>query len=214
MPSQTISLFMPNFDTIIFDLGGVLIDWNPDYVFDGLIADPERKQFFYNNVCTSDWNEEQDAGRSLQEATDLLLARHPEWETEILAYYGRWREMLGGDIPDTVGILRKLKDADSHRLYALTNWSAETFPVALETFDFLHWFEGIVVSGAEKTRKPFDDFFQILFDRYNVVPDQAVFVDDNKRNVEAGRRLGLMSIHFSSPQQLEEDLRKIGVLPG
>jgi 2-haloacid dehalogenase len=199
-------------DTVIFDLGGVLIDWNPNYVYDRIFDDPERKRYFYENICTSDWNEEQDAGRSLQEATDMLLVQHPEWEHEIKAYYGRWREMLGGPIHDTVDILRSIKQNGSHRLYALTNWSAETFPVALELFDFLHWFEGIVVSGVEKTRKPFPVFYQLLFERYGVEPSRAVFIDDNFRNVEAGRQLGLHAIHFQSPAQLATELKKKNIL--
>ncbi|MBI5914702.1 MAG: HAD family phosphatase [Bacteroidetes bacterium] len=198
-------------DTIIFDLGGVLIDWNPDYVFDKLFDDPARKQFFYKNICSLDWNEEQDAGRPTQEATDLLLAQHPEWETEIRAYYGRWQEMLGGAIHDTVDILRSIKNTGSHRLYALTNWSAETFPMALETFDFLHWFGGIVVSGEEKTRKPFPDFYQILLDRYHVEPQRAVFIDDNYRNVVAAQNLGMKCIHFQSPDQLRQELDALGI---
>ncbi len=200
--------------TIIFDLGGVLIDWNSDYVFDKIFDDPARKRFFYENICTPDWNEEQDAGRSLQEATDLLLAQHPEWETEIRAYYGRWREMLGGAIHETVDIFRELKAANGHRFYALTNWSAETFPIALETFDFLHWFDGIVVSGTERTRKPFPEFYQILLDRYKVAPQEAIFIDDNHRNVLAARAMGIESIHFQSAAGLREELRKLGISCG
>lgn len=200
-------------NTIIFDLGGVLIDWNPDYVFDAIFAgNPERKKHFYENICTSDWNEEQDAGRSLQAATDLLLDEHPEWQDEIVAYYGRWREMLGGPIQETVDIFRELKAANGHRFYALTNWSAETFPVALEKFDFLHWFDGIVVSGTEKTRKPFPEFYQILLDRYDVAPSEAVFIDDNHRNVLAARAMGIESIHFQSAAGLREELMDLGIL--
>lgn len=199
-------------DTIIFDLGGVLIDWNPNYVFDKVFTDESRKQYFFENICTPEWNEEQDAGRSLEEATEMLVARHGEWEQEIRAYYGKWKDMLGGPIQGTVNILEKIRDAQQHRLYALTNWSAETFPVALELYDFLQWFEGIVVSGTEKTRKPFEEFYRILFNRYQVKPENAVFIDDNLRNVEAARSLGLIGIHFSSPSRLEEELREMNVL--
>jgi 2-haloacid dehalogenase len=199
-------------DTIIFDLGGVLIDWNPDYVFDKIFDDPARKRFFYENICTSDWNEEQDAGRSLQEATDLLLAQHPEWETEIRAYYGRWQEMLGDAIIGTVEIFRELKAYGNHKIYALTNWSAETFPIALDTFEFLHWFDGIVVSGTEKTRKPFPQFYQILLERYDVLPEKAIFIDDNHRNVLAARALGIESIHFQSADALRAELGRLGTI--
>jgi len=200
-------------DTIIFDLGGVLIDWNPNFVFDGIFnGDESRKAYFFKNVCTSDWNENQDAGYPLQKATEEKLAEFPEWETEIKAFYGRWEEMLGGPIQDTVDILQKIKNANSHRLYALTNWSAETFPIALERFGFLQWFEGIVVSGTEKTRKPFPGFYHILFERYGVEPGKALFIDDNLRNVEAGRALGMESIHFQSAEALEGALKKLNVL--
>ncbi len=200
-------------DTIIFDLGGVLIDWNPNFVFDKIFQDDgERRKYFFEKVCTHDWNERQDAGYPIQQATDEKVAEFPEWETEIRAFYGRWEEMLGDAIHGTVDILRKLKNADSHRLVALTNWSAETFPLALDKFDFLHWFEGIVVSGTEKTRKPFPEFYQILFDRFEVEPQRAVFIDDSLRNVEAGRALGLHGIHFHSPEQLAEEL-KLFVIP-
>ena len=201
------------YNTVIFDLGGVLIDWNPNYVFDKIFnGDEERKQYFFQHVCNSDWNENQDAGYPLQKATEDKLAEFPEWATEIKAFYGRWEEMLGGAIQPTVEILKKIKNANLHRLYALTNWSHETFPVALERFDFLQWFEGIVVSGTEKTRKPFVDFYKILFERYGVNPKDAIFIDDNLRNVEAGRALGLMSIHFQSAEELEKELVRLKII--
>lgn len=197
-------------DTIIFDLGGVLIDWNPEYVFSKLIPDPEKRQYFFDHICTHDWNIEQDAGRSLADATNLLLAQWPEWETEIRAYYGRWEEMLGGPLHDTVDLLRELRDQKEHRLLALTNWSAETFPVALERYEFLHWFEGIVVSGTEKTRKPFADIYQLLLDRYNVTPERAVFIDDSLKNVQGAEFLGINGIHFQGALPLRDALRNLG----
>lgn len=200
-------------DTIIFDLGGVLIDWNPNYVFDKIFGDDDqRRKFFFENVCTSDWNERQDAGYPLQQATDEKLAEFPEWETEIRAFYGRWEEMLGEAIDGTVDILRQLKNEGDYRLIALTNWSAETFPVALRRFEFLQWFEGIVVSGEEKTRKPFPDFFQILFDRYEVEPQRALFIDDSLRNIKGGEALGLRGIHFQSPEQLAKELEALQIM--
>src|SRR5215212_5971306 len=136
--------------TIIFDLGGVLIDWNPRYVYRTIFDNEEKIDWFFENICTNEWNEHQDSGRSLKEATEELVAKHPEHENEIRAYYDRWEEMLGGPINETVEILRSLKEANKYKLYALTNWSAETFPVALQRYDFLQWFDGIVMSGEEK----------------------------------------------------------------
>jgi 2-haloacid dehalogenase len=196
-------------DTIIFDLGGVLIDWNPEYVFRDLIPDPGKRQYFFDNICTHDWNVEQDAGRPLAEATQLLLDRWPEWETEIRAFYGRWEDMLGGPIHDTVELLRELRDRGEHRLLALTNWSAETFPVALERYEFLQWFEGIVVSGDEKTRKPFRDIYETLLNRYAVTPAKAVFIDDSLKNVEGAEATGIRGIHFQGAAPLRQALGEL-----
>lgn len=198
-------------NTIIFDLGGVLIDWNPEYVFREVIPDEEKRRFFFENICTHDWNVEQDAGRPLAEATELLVNEYPEWESEIRAYYGRWEEMLGGPIHETVDLLRELRERADHRLLALTNWSGETFPVALSKYDFLHWFEGIVVSGDEKTRKPFADIYEILLDRYEVTPEEAVFIDDSLKNVEGAEAVGINGIHFQGVAQLRETLQEWGV---
>ena len=141
---------------IIFDFGGVLIDWNPDYVFlKEFNGNRKKLQAFYNRICTFDWNENQDAGYPLAKATEERVAMFPEYEAYIRMYYGRWKEMLGGPIEGTVFLLKKIVDNPKYRVLGLTNWSAETFPIALKRFEFLHWFDGIVVSGTEKTRKPF-----------------------------------------------------------
>ena len=197
--------------TIIFDLGGVLIDWNPEYVFRQVIPDAERRQYFFENICTHDWNVEQDAGRRIADAERLLIAQFPDWEAEILAFYGRWVEMLGGPIQETVEILGELRDRGEHRLLALTNWSNETFPVALERYDFLQWFEGIVVSGDEQTRKPFPDIYQILLDRYAVNPTDAYFIDDALKNVQGAENLGITGIHFQSPGGLRQALKDLNL---
>jgi 2-haloacid dehalogenase len=197
--------------TIIFDLGGVLIDWNPEYVFKKLIPDPEWRNNFFTHVCPYSWNVEQDAGRTFADATNERVAEFPAWEPEIRAYYGRWEEMLGGAIQPTVDVLKALKGSKLYRIIALTNWSHESFPIALARYDFLGWFEGIVVSGDEKTRKPFLPIYQILLDRYAVDPTSAVFIDDSLPNVEAARSLGIHGIHFQSAAQLEAALKDLGV---
>ena len=201
-----------NFDTIIFDLGAVLIDWNPRYLYRKIFKTEEEISWFLENICTSEWNDEQDAGRSFKEATEVLIAKHPEWEIPIRAWYERWQETIPGPIQGTVDILKTIKESKKYRLYALTNWSAETFPWALDNFDFLHWFEGIVVSGIEKKRKPHPEFYQILFDRYNVDPRKTLFIDDNAKNIAAGKRIGLTTIHFNSPEQLQSELNQHGIL--
>jgi 2-haloacid dehalogenase len=200
-------------DTIIFDLGGVLIDWNPRYLYRKIFKTEEEITWFFENICTLQWNDEQDAGRSFEEATNDLLSKHSlEWEEPIRAWYGRWQETINGPLHGTVEILKHFKENSNHRLYALTNWSAESFPWALDNFEFLHWFEGIVVSGVEKTRKPFPDFYQILFDRYKINPKAAVFIDDNLKNIVGAKAVGLNAIHFQSPDQLREALKAFDIV--
>ncbi len=203
---------MSSINTIIFDLGGVLIDWNPRHLYRKIFNTEEEITWFLENVCTSDWNDQQDAGRSFEEATEELVQKFPDYEKAIRAWYGRWQETISGPLHGTVNILKSIKDSDKYKLYALTNWSAETFPWALANFEFLHWFEGIVVSGVEKTRKPYPEFYQILFDRYKINPAQAVFIDDNIKNVEGSKKIGLPVIHFQSPEQLRDELIKLNVL--
>jgi 2-haloacid dehalogenase len=203
---------LSSINTVIFDLGGVLIDWNPRHLYRKIFNTEEEVTWFLENVCTGEWNDQQDAGRSFEEATEELVQKFPDHEEAIRAWYGRWQETISGPIHGTVDLLKTIKDSGKYKLYALTNWSAETFPWALDNFEFLHWFEGIVVSGVEKTRKPFPDFYQILFDRYNINPAQAVFIDDNVKNVIGSREVGLPVIHFQTPDQLKEELIKLNIL--
>jgi len=199
-------------NTIIFDLGNVLIDWNPKYVFDKMFEDEEKKKYFFENVCTMEWNEMQDAGRPIKEATEELLEKHPEWSYYIEAYYGKWKEMLGGAIHETVEIFRELKQSGRYKLFALTNWSAELFPYALATYEFLHWFDGRLVSGEEKIRKPMPEIYQLLIRRFGFDPKRAIYVDDNLRNVGPAREEGFYGIHFRSPEQFRAELVELGVL--
>lgn len=194
-------------NTIIWDLGGVLIDWNPRYVFnEAYFESEEKREYFFKHICSNDWNEEQDAGRSIVEATQELVKQFPEWESAIRDYYGRWTEMLKGPVHETVDLFRQLKDSGRFKMYALTNWQANLFDIALVRYNFLHWFDGRVVSGEEKTRKPFPEFYQRLLDRYKVNPATALFIDDNLRNVKAAETLGIKSIHFQNTSQLRLDL--------
>jgi 2-haloacid dehalogenase len=200
-------------NTIIFDLGGVLIDWNPLYVFNDLIPDEERRAYFFENVGTMHWNEQQDGGTLLETATNERIALFPEWENEIRAYYGRWVEMLGDANHGTVEILKKLIDSPDYKVYALTNWSAETFPIAksLPRFEFLNWFEGILVSGEEMMIKPQPEIFELILSRYDIDRTKAIFIDDNIRNIHASNAVGLPAIHFQSSEQLATELEKLDI---
>lgn len=203
---------MSSTKTIIYDLGGVLIDWNPKYLYRKILDEESQIDWFLENICDMHWNEQQDAGRSLMEGTIEKIKQHPDQAEKIKAYYERWSEMLGGPIGDSVSILKQLKESNKYNLYALTNWSAETFPIAQDRYDFLQWFEGIVVSGVEKMRKPQVEFYQLILERYNIDPSQSLFIDDNLRNVQAAQAHGIDSIHFLSATQLKKELTKREVI--
>jgi 2-haloacid dehalogenase len=196
---------------IIFDFGGVLVDWNPVYLYKKLFKVEAEMHDFLANICTSDWNEQQDEGRTLREGTDYLIARYPEKAALIEAYYSRWEEMLAGPIEGTVDILQKLKNAGTYGLYGLTNWSTETFPIALARFDFFSLFDGILVSGVERIRKPNPAFYQLLLSRYNLLANECLFIDDNRRNTEAAIKLGISSITFENAEQLLKELNVHGI---
>ncbi|MDO7615977.1 MAG: HAD family hydrolase [Flavobacteriales bacterium] len=196
-----------NIKNVIFDLGGVLIDWNPDKVYkDVFNNDSEKMIHFYTKICTQDWNENQDAGYPMAKATEERVALFPEYEKEIRMFYGRWDDMLGDQIQGTVDILKELSDDPNYKVVALTNWSHETFPKAIAKFSFLQWFEGILVSGEEKTRKPFPEIYELTLSKFNLKAGESLFIDDNLRNIEAARKFGIHSIHFQSPEQLNKEL--------
>ena len=196
---------------IIFDFGGVVMDWNPRYFYKDYFKDDEKMEYFLKNIATDEWNAEQDRGRTLAKGTEILIAQHPDWETEIRAYYDNWTTMLRGDITQNVRTLRKLANT-KYDLYGLTNWSSETFPYALENYDFFQLFDGkIVVSGDEKLIKPDPKIWHILLERYNLIAEQSIFIDDNKKNIETAKILGFKVIHVTEEIKLEDELRVFGI---
>ena len=199
-------------ETVIFDLGGVLIDWEPRRLFRKIFDDEEEMEYFLNNICTPDWNVQQDKGRPLADATQLLVDQFPKYTSQIEAFYGRWEEMLGGAIQPTVDILNELVEAKTHRIYALTNWSAETFPVALRDYSFLQLFEGILVSGDEKMIKPQREIYELICQRYDIEPTTAIFIDDSLKNIKGCEEYGMIGIHFKSGEGLRRELEVMGVL--
>jgi 2-haloacid dehalogenase len=202
----------PTPTTVIFDLGAVLIDWNPRYLYRSLIDDPDEMERFLAEVTTAAWNHEQDRGRRWDDAVAQLVEQHPAHAALIRAYHERWPEMLGEQIHDTVEILAELRAAGVS-LYALTNWSAETWPIALERYPFLGWFRGIVVSGEVGAAKPERAVYDALTERYGVVAAESVFIDDQPRNVEAARNLGFGAIRFTDAPSLRAALVDLGLLP-
>ena len=197
--------------TVIFDLGGVLIDWDPRHLYRQLFEDPDEMEAFLAEVTTAEWNAHQDAGRPWAEATEVLVAEHPERRELIEAFHRRWPEMLAGEIPGTVDVLADLRAAGI-RLVALSNWSAELFPVARARFDFLGWFEGIVISGEVGLNKPDPRIFEHLVERFGIEPAAALFIDDSPANIDAATALGFRAIEFTDATALRRELVLLGLL--
>jgi 2-haloacid dehalogenase len=198
---------------VVFDLGGVLIDWNPRYLYRQLFDDEAAMETFLADVVSPEWNGRQDSGRTWAEAVEVLTREHPDKRDLIAAYWHRWQETLGDAIAPTVAILEELRDA-AVRLYALSNWSAETFPVARPRYPFLEWFDGIVISGEEKIAKPDPAIFRQLLNRYRLDPAATVFIDDSEANVRAAAAEGMIALRFEDAPTLRQELIRFGLLAG
>lgn len=199
-------------NTVLFDLGAVLIDWNPRYLYRPLFGNDEvAMEHFLSQVVAPEWNHEIDLGKPFAQAVAERTRLYPQ-HAELIALWERgWPEMLRGPIPDTVEILSQLRER-GHRLYALTNWSAETFPLARRRFEFLGWFEDIVVSGEVKLAKPDPRIFAHTIARCQLTPGETVFIDDNPLNVAAGRNAGMQALAFAGASRLRLDLDRLGLL--
>jgi 2-haloacid dehalogenase len=201
-----------SFDTVLFDLGAVLIDWNPRYLYRPLFdGDEQGMEQFLADIVPGSWNHAIDAGKSFDQAVAERIAVHPQHADKIMLWRDGWEKMLRDEITGSVDILAELR-ARGHRLHALTNWSAETFPVARRRFAFLQWFEEIVVSGEVGLAKPDPRIFALAIERCRLDPARTVFIDDSPRNVEAGRDAGMHALHFSDPDQLRAELKHLGLL--
>jgi 2-haloacid dehalogenase len=205
-------MVLPDRDTVIFDLGGVLLDWNPRHLYRQLFAgDEAAMEAFLAGVCTGEWNRRQDAGRSCEEGCALLKAEHPHKAALIDAYYTRHLDMIAGPIHGSVEILAALRERGTP-LYFLSNYAAETYPLALGRYAFLSWFKGGIVSAHVGTLKPEPEIYRRLLDRHAIDPARAVFIDDVAANAEAARPFGIHPIHFRDPEALRSELAEIGLL--
>lgn len=197
--------------TIVFDLGKVLIRWDPRNLYRKIFTDESRMEWFLSEICTLDWNEEMDRGRPFAEACEELVQLHPDLEKEIYAYWERWDEMLDGEISGSVEIFREVKEA-GYRTAALSNWSAETYPVAETQFGFLAWFDARVISGNYAMAKPDKAFYDVLLHELDQPADELIFIDDNENNVVAARAHGIDTIHFKNSDGLRTELEERGIL--
>lgn len=200
------------FDAVVFDLGGVLVDWNPRYLYRPLFGgDDAAMEDFLARVCPPEWNLQMDAGRPLADAVAERQRLFPEHAQHIALWHTGWPQMLRDQIHETVELLAALRDR-GHRLVALTNWSAETFPIARRRFPFLDWFEDIVVSGEVKLAKPDPRIFELTIRRAKLNPARTLYIDDLDSNVDAARAAGFRTHRFDSPAGLRLELERHGLL--
>lgn len=204
---------MNSIKNIVFDFGGVLIDWNPRYLYRNYFNDDSEMEYFLSNVCTGEWNTEQDKGRSLDEGVDLLEGRFPQYAEAIRMYRDGWESMLGGEFPDSVALLEKAKSR-GYGVYGLTNWSAETFPIAESKYPFLQLLDGIVVSGKERLAKPDPRIFRILTERYGLKAEECIFIDDSRANIEAAEKLGFNTVLFDNTGRVTRQVAALTGDPG
>jgi 2-haloacid dehalogenase len=197
-------------DAILFDLGNVLVKWNPRNLYRKVFASADEMERFLAEVCTAEWNEQQDAGRAIAEANALLIARHPHYKVEIEAYYGRFDEMIAGEMEGMAALVADLK-ARGVPLYGLSNWCAETFHHGLR-YSVLRELKDIVVSGRERVKKPDPRIFQIAVDRFGLVPERTLFIDDVAANITAGEAVGLKGHLFTGADELRSTLKSLGLL--
>ena len=193
---------------IVFDFGGVLVDWNPHHLYDKYFGSREKAEWFLNNICLYSWNLQMDGGKPFAEGVAELQAEHPEWSEAIAIYHTRWIEMMNGEIEGMASVIRRLKMA-GYGVYGLTNWSAETFPMIRDTYPVFQEFDGIVVSGEEHLLKPDAAIYKCLLERYALQAEESLFVDDNADNVAGARNVGMKAIQFTSAVELERELKDV-----
>ncbi len=211
MQSQTL-------DWVVFDLGAVLIDWNPRYVYRRFTSDETRIEYFLKNVATGEWNSRMDAGELFQAAIDERAREFPEWKEWLQAWRDHWPTMLHGPISETVQVFEEVvaqrRQGRLKGVLALSNWEANTFKIARARFPFLENFDARLISGEEKMIKPDPRFFRLLMERHGVVPERAIFIDDVDKNIEAATKLGFQTHHFVKAAGLRTRLHELGVLRG
>ena len=194
---------------IIFDFGGVLVDWNPHYLFDSYFNDMEKCNYFIENVCNTEWNAQMDKGKPFEVAVRECIAEFPEYEEAIRLYQTEWMKTMGEEIPGMFELIKSLKENGYPVIYGLTNWSNETFPMVQKVYKIFSHIDNIVCSGDEKLLKPDPAIYKTLLDRYDLKAEESVFIDDNINNVKGAIAVGMKSIHFINVEQLSKDLKEL-----
>ena len=201
----------PPISTVVFDVGGVLIDWNPRYLYRTLISEASEMERFLAEVCTPEWHAQHDLGASYEDTIPALVDAHPEWADEVRAWSERFVEMYGGIFEGTVAILRDLHQMRVP-LFASTNWGAQSWAMIKARYDFLGWFDGALVSGEVGIAKPDPAFFDLLVETFALDPEVTLYIEDNLTNLRAAAHRGFVTHPFVSPLALAEDLSRLGLL--
>ena len=191
----------------LFDLGGVFFNWDPNHFYKNVFENIEEREFFLLEVCNDQWNVQQDAGRSIAEAELELIPKFPHYEKEIKMYYKNHRKMIRGVFEEAVDTLKKLKDKN-YECYVLSNWSAETFAGMTDDYPFLKLFNGLLISGEDKLIKPDHAIYQLARDRFNLNPEETVFIDDKLENIQAAQEMNFKTIHLTDPNIIKTEIKK------
>ncbi|MBR6092020.1 MAG: HAD family phosphatase [Bacteroidales bacterium] len=194
---------------IIFDFGGVLVDWNPHYLFDKYFNDIEESNYFIENVCNSEWNAEMDGGKQFEQAVRERSAMFPQYAEPLKLYQTNWMDTMGEEILGMYDLIKSLKENGFPVIYGLTNWSAETFPAVQKKYHIFSLIDNIVVSGEVKQLKPNPEIFHTLLNKYNLKAEESLFIDDNIKNVEGAKAVGINALRFENASKLKHDLEKI-----
>lgn len=197
---------------IVFDLGGVLVDWNPRYLYRQVFKSADEMEYFLQHVCSSEWNARLDAGLPFTQGIEERCEAYPHYRREIRLYWERWPEMVQGEIGPMVSLFRQFQDIGSFGLFALSNWSSQTFPLAQRRFPFLDEFDGLILSGNEGVIKPDPKIFEIFLDRYGLKATDCLFIDDSLDNVKTALDMGFLALHFRDPDTLKIQLKQMGLL--
>ena len=191
----------------LFDLGCVFFDWDPNHFFKDIFDKVEEREYFLNEVCNDEWNIQQDAGRTIKEAEAVLIPKFPQYEKQIKMYYQNHRKMIRGTFNSSIKVLDKLKKKN-YECYVLSNWSAETFVGMTDDYPFLQLFNGLLISGEDKLAKPDSAIYELAISRFNLIPQETVFIDDKLENIEAAKKLNLKTIHLVDPNIIELEIDK------
>ena len=193
---------------VIFDFGCVLVYWSQHNLYDTHFGSKEKTDWFVDNICTWEWNNQTDLGKSFAESVAEKVAEYPEWETEIRMYWERWEDMLNGEVPGMKEWICELKNA-GYKVYGLSNWSHETFPMVKDKYEAFSMMDGIVMSGEELIAKPDLRIYKILLERYGLKAEECVFIDDRKENIEAGEQVGIRGIIFEDCEQVKQAFHEL-----